>query len=139
MAAVDGEDDVDGDGWEAPDDCDDTRDEVYPGAVEVAYDGVDQDCDGSDLVDVDGDGWVGRAVGGDDCDDAAADVNPAGDEVCGDLRDGDCDGTVDEGCAAEVGSPETEGFAWVCGPPGVEPAGWAVLAAVLVWTRRRRA
>lgn len=26
-------------------DCDDTRDDVYPGADEVWYDGVDQDCD----------------------------------------------------------------------------------------------
>ena len=30
-------------------DCDDGEAAVYPGATEVAYDGVDQDCDGADL------------------------------------------------------------------------------------------
>ena len=49
--------DGDGDGYiaeHAPDgttcggdDCDDTRDDVYPGAPEVCMDGIDQDCDGS--------------------------------------------------------------------------------------------
>ena len=29
-------------------DCDDARDDVHPGAVEVCGDGLDQDCDGSD-------------------------------------------------------------------------------------------
>ena len=33
-----------------PDDCDDTSAAVYPGADEVADDGVDQDCDGQDDV-----------------------------------------------------------------------------------------
>ena len=30
-------------------DCDDTADTVYPGAEEICGDGIDQDCDGSDL------------------------------------------------------------------------------------------
>jgi hypothetical protein len=48
--------DADGDGHAAGyapdgtvcpgDDCDDARDDVYPGASEVCLDGVDQDCDG---------------------------------------------------------------------------------------------
>jgi hypothetical protein len=47
--------DQDGDGYTAAvmegvscpgDDCDDSRVDVYPGAVEVCSDGVDQDCDG---------------------------------------------------------------------------------------------
>ncbi|MEC7987192.1 MAG: MopE-related protein [Myxococcota bacterium] len=37
--------DSDGDGFYAADDCDDTDDEIYPGAVEVPRDGVHQDCD----------------------------------------------------------------------------------------------
>ena len=43
--------DGDGDGvLSCDDDCDDTEASVYPGAPEVADDGIDQDCDGEDLV-----------------------------------------------------------------------------------------
>lgn len=40
--------DVDGDGYRAGEDCDDSDPEVNPGAEEMPGDGVDQDCDGSD-------------------------------------------------------------------------------------------
>ncbi len=47
--------DADGDGYYAEgscaaiaDDCNDTNAAVYPGAVEIPYDGVDQDCNGVD-------------------------------------------------------------------------------------------
>ena len=50
------EEDSDGDGFDVPDDCDDNNAAVHPGADEVPYDGVDQDCDGHDLTDIDGDG-----------------------------------------------------------------------------------
>ena len=51
-------------------DCDDGEGGVHPGAAEVPYDGVDQDCSGEDLVDVDGDGEPAVEAGGADCDDA---------------------------------------------------------------------
>ena len=53
------DDDVDGDGFAADVDCDDSDEDIYPGAVE-ACDLVDSDCDGSLLdggeSDLDGDG-----------------------------------------------------------------------------------
>lgn len=40
--------DPDGDGVLPPDDCDDTRADVHPGAEDANGDGVDADCDGTD-------------------------------------------------------------------------------------------
>ena len=100
------------------DDCDDTNASVYPGAPEVWYDGIDQDCDPSteydqdndgfniDSVDCDGDGTaetscdldgdgVDDFVGGGDCDDTdpasiPTDVDGDGISVCaGDCNDND--------------------------------------------------
>ena len=71
---------------------------IYPGADEIPYDGIDQDCDGVDLVDVDGDGFVGIPSGGDDCDDTDPLVFPGNDEDCLDPRDNDCDGVVNKDC-----------------------------------------
>ena len=76
-------------------DCDDTDASVAPGAPEIAYDGVDQDCDGADLVDVDGDGWEASQVGGEDCDDANPAINPDTIETWYDGVDSDCSGTSD--------------------------------------------
>jgi hypothetical protein len=61
-------------------------------AEEIPYDGSDQDCDGEDLIDVDGDGYDADAVGGADCDDADPAVNPAAEEFPYDGVDQDCDG-----------------------------------------------
>ena len=48
--------DADNDGFAAADDCDDHNATVFPHAIEHPHDGIDQDCDGADLVDADGDG-----------------------------------------------------------------------------------
>ncbi len=97
-------------------DCDDSRDDVHPGAEEHC-DGADNDCD--DEIDEDGDstwyqdadgdgqgdaavsqvacspgeGWASNA---DDCDDSRDDVYTGAEELC-DALDNDCDGAVDEG------------------------------------------
>lgn len=99
-------------------DCDDTRDQVNPGAVEQC-DTLDNDCDNQTdegvrtafYLDNDGDGY-GNAfqstptmacsapspdhlTDNSDCNDERTDVNPGAVEVC-DLADNDCDTDIDE-------------------------------------------
>ena len=96
--AVDEGFDADGDGYldaescEGGEDCDDSDSGVHLGATELPYDGIDQDCDGEDLLDVDGDGYDAVEAGGTDCDDSDATVFPGAAEIAKDGIDQDCDG-----------------------------------------------
>ena len=70
--------DIDNDGHDSDttrrgDDCDDSNPAVYPGATEIWYDGIDEDCSGGSDYDQDGDGVDSVTYGGTDCDD----TNPA--------------------------------------------------------------
>jgi len=88
--------DNDGDGSPASLDCDDTNPDVNPEAVEVPYNGIDEDCDGTDLIDVDLDGFNSTVVLGErDCDDNNASFNPVALEIC-DGFDNNCSGFIDE-------------------------------------------
>ena len=89
--------DTDGDGFCAPVDCDDGDPTRHPLAAEVCDDGVDQDCQGGDLLctpamDLDGDSYAPPA----DCNDGNPSVFPFAQELCDNL-DNDCDGVTDEG------------------------------------------
>ncbi len=88
--------DDDGDGFSRQEgDCNDTAPAIHPGAEEIPYDGVDQDCDGEDLDDLDGDGDPAEEAGGGDCDDTdparASTIEEQANEI-----DDDCDILIDE-------------------------------------------
>ena len=122
--------DVDGDGYTvAGGDCDDTNDEIHPGATELC-DALDNDCDGSTdegftletyFPDADSDGYgddahpsVGCAVPAGsttvpgDCDDTSAEVYPDAPEDCDGIDD-DCDGETDEGVTVVTWYPDLDG------------------------------
>jgi predicted outer membrane repeat protein len=87
--------DSDGDGYFDNVDCDDGDAAVHPGAGEIAYDAIDQDCDGVDEDDLDDDGFAARPAGGDDCDDVDPTVFPDAIEIWYDGVDQDCSGGSD--------------------------------------------
>lgn len=100
--------DDDGDGSsEMQGDCDDTSTlPSYP-ITEVPYDGIDQDCDGIDLTDLDGDGVTAAEAGGTDCNDSDPSIQPFEVELP-DGIDQDCDGTLDNG--TQAGDDDGDGF-----------------------------
>ncbi len=65
---------------------------MQPQPLEIPYDGIDQDADGVDLVDVDGDGHASVLAGGGDCDDRRDWVHPGAWDAPRDGVDADCDG-----------------------------------------------
>jgi hypothetical protein len=84
--------DADSDGVCAEDDCNDNYNLAYEGATEIPYNGLDEDCDGEDLVDYDNDGHDADFVGGDDCNDGNPEVYPGAPEECYyALQDYNCD------------------------------------------------
>jgi hypothetical protein len=54
--------DSDGDGEVDTTDCNDSNPNVNRNMVEIPYDGLDNDCSGGDLLDVDGDGYAGISL-----------------------------------------------------------------------------
>jgi hypothetical protein len=83
--------DADGDGVFVPEDCDDNDASVHPGAAEIWYDGIDQDCSGGSDFDQDGDGDEVP----DDCDDTDPSIHPHAPEIWYDGIDQDCNGLSD--------------------------------------------
>jgi hypothetical protein len=96
-------------------DCDDGDTSVHPLATEIRLDGIDQDCDGFDLVDCyldgDNDGYgvavlvpfagdcgaaANKADNAADCNDSNASVHPGAPDICGDGIDTDCSGEFDD-------------------------------------------
>jgi hypothetical protein len=97
--------DHDGDGFNKRSDCNDRDASIYPGALEICGDGIDQDCNGADLActvdpDQDRDDYT---VAQGDCNDQNASINPGANEICGDGIDQDCSG-ADLACPVDPDS-----------------------------------
>ena len=74
-------------------DCNHADPSVNPAALEICDDGIDQDCNGSDVscLDVDNDGDYYTENQG-DCDDTNPAVHPGAIELCSNGLDDDCSG-----------------------------------------------
>lgn len=96
--------DVDNDGYNLHEDCDDTDGDVNPGQGEVIYDGVDNDCNATTRDnDLDQDGF-GQA---DDANDTNATIYPGAAEIA-DGVDNDGDGRIDED--TDVSDDDSDGL-----------------------------
>ncbi len=124
-------------------DCYDTNPAINPGAEEVCYNGVDDDCDGETdegcnngpiCIDNDQDGYGENCLPGSDCDDGNGAVNPGMAEICDNGIDDDCNGQVDEGCPTIIittsgggGGPST---LYIHGEDAFEPGS---ASATITW------
>ncbi len=95
------------------DDCNDSDSDIYPGAVDICGDGIDQDCDGKDKIcgqepvsDNDGDGYTTDQG---DCNDNNKSIHPDATEICGDGIDQNCDGEDKQCIVSDIKANGSDG------------------------------
>ena len=87
--------DLDNDGVQRDQDCNDNDPAVHPGALEIPNNEVDENCDGTLAYDRDGDSYLAPPSGG-DCNDTDPATHPGATEILSDGIDQNCDRTVAE-------------------------------------------
>ena len=120
-------------------DCDDDAATAFPGAAEIWYDDVDQDCLGGSDYDQDQDGHDAMPAGP-DCDDLDADRSPDQDEICDGGIDNNCNGVADndDPSISALGQwtyyldADLDGFGATDSAtpycPNTAPAGWVLIS-----------
>jgi MYXO-CTERM domain-containing protein len=126
-------------------DCNEADRSIAATFTDIPDDFIDQDCNGTDLYDVDGDGNAAPKSGGTDCNDNRADIHPGADEVC-DSYDNNCNGEIDEGCSTDTDTPDSvaedtpsSSSGCSCGTgAGQNPSATGLLLLLAAWLNRRR-
>jgi hypothetical protein len=115
--------DLDQDGFCITTDCNDGNDQIFPGAMEIGCDGVDNDCSAGtpDVRDADGDLYACDV----DCNDSNGAIHPGATEI-------GCDG-IDNDCS--VGTPDVrdgDGDSVACDVDcnDLDPGAWATPSEV---------
>jgi len=113
--------DLDGDGYVPPADCDETNPDINPGVTDIPNNGIDENCDGHDLIVLSGAVRVTLTWDTDDDLDLHV-VEPSSEEIWYRHRASATGGILDRDdnvghCGADAEAGGVENIAWETDPP----------------------